>query len=109
MAGAVVSCVDGFARNWFAWVVHMNVSTHKSDTHHRTGDVKKLNPDGGDNGRSAHYAGAALSRAVTREEPTDEQLLAEYRAGDKGRFAVLVLRYQRELYHFLVRFLGDRA
>src|SRR4029079_3613198 len=37
------------------------------------------------------------------------QLIAEYRAGDKARFAVLVLRYQRELYHFLVRFLGDRA
>src|SRR4029434_5136471 len=27
----------------------------------------------------------------------------------KSKFAVLVLRYQRELYHFLVRFLGDRA
>ena len=25
------------------------------------------------------------------------------------KFAVIVLRYQRELYHFLVRFLGDRA
>jgi RNA polymerase sigma-70 factor (ECF subfamily) len=44
-----------------------------------------------------------------REEPTDEQLLAEYRDGDKTKVAVLLLRYQRELYHFLVRFLGDRA
>jgi RNA polymerase sigma-70 factor (ECF subfamily) len=39
----------------------------------------------------------------------DEQLLAGYRAGDKVAFATLVGRYQRELFHFLVRFLGDRA
>ena len=40
---------------------------------------------------------------------TDEQLLDSYRHGDKGGFAQLVERYQRELFHFLVRFLGDRA
>ena len=40
---------------------------------------------------------------------TDEQLLADYRAGDKASFSELVSRYQRELYHFLVRFLGNRA
>jgi RNA polymerase sigma-70 factor, ECF subfamily len=40
---------------------------------------------------------------------TDEQLLAAYRIGDKSAFARLVERYQRELFHFLVRFLGDRA
>jgi RNA polymerase sigma-70 factor (ECF subfamily) len=39
----------------------------------------------------------------------DEQLLADYRHGDKKAFADLVARYQRELYHFLVRFLGNRA
>lgn len=39
----------------------------------------------------------------------DEQLLADYRAGDKAAFSELVGRYQRELYHFLVRFLGNRA
>jgi RNA polymerase sigma-70 factor, ECF subfamily len=39
----------------------------------------------------------------------DEQLLADYRAGDKAAFSELVSRYQRELYHFLVRFLGNRA
>jgi RNA polymerase sigma-70 factor (ECF subfamily) len=43
------------------------------------------------------------------EQPTDEQLLADYRNGDKSAFAQLVNRYQRELYHFLVRFLGNRA
>ena len=42
-------------------------------------------------------------------EPTDEQLLSDYRNGDKAAFARLVSRYQRELYHFLVRFLGNRA
>src|SRR4051794_24741885 len=40
---------------------------------------------------------------------SDEQLLADYRAGDKTSFSELVGRYQRELYHFLVRFLGNRA
>jgi RNA polymerase sigma-70 factor (ECF subfamily) len=41
--------------------------------------------------------------------PSDEQLLQAYRQGDKPSFAALVSRYQRELYHFLVRFLGNRA
>lgn len=40
---------------------------------------------------------------------TDEQLLADYRAGNRQSFSELVSRYQRELYHFLVRFLGNRA
>ncbi len=39
----------------------------------------------------------------------DEQLLDDYRHGDNGAFSELVTRYQRELYHFLVRFLGNRA
>jgi RNA polymerase sigma-70 factor (ECF subfamily) len=43
------------------------------------------------------------------ETRTDEQLLNDYRHGDKGAFGQLVSRYQRELYHFLVRFLGNRA
>jgi RNA polymerase sigma-70 factor (ECF subfamily) len=40
---------------------------------------------------------------------SDEQLMADYRHGDRASFAELVGRYERELYHFLVRFLGDRA
>lgn len=40
---------------------------------------------------------------------SDEALLAAYRVGDKQSFATLVSRYQRELFHFLVRFLGNRA
>ena len=43
------------------------------------------------------------------EKPTDEQLLEKYRGGDRGSFRTLVERYQRELFHFLVRFLGNRA
>jgi RNA polymerase sigma-70 factor, ECF subfamily len=83
----------------------MNLSTHKSDGGvARAGDGKKLNPD-----TSAPRAGGKGTKPVMREEPSDEQLLREYRDGDKSKFAVLLLRYQRELYHFLVRFLGDRA
>jgi RNA polymerase sigma-70 factor (ECF subfamily) len=40
---------------------------------------------------------------------TDEQLLEAYRSGDRTGFTRLVERYQRELFHFLVRFVGDRA
>src|SRR5438094_661112 len=47
--------------------------------------------------------------AALHGERTDEDLLAAYRHGDRGSFAKLVARYQRELFHFLVRFLGDRA
>lgn len=43
------------------------------------------------------------------QQLTDEQLLTEYLHGDTGSFTALVGRYERELYHFLVRFLGDRA
>jgi len=39
----------------------------------------------------------------------DEQLLDDYRHGNNTAFAQLVSRYERELYHFLVRFLGNRA
>jgi RNA polymerase sigma-70 factor (ECF subfamily) len=46
--------------------------------------------------------GSADSRA-------DEKLLDDYSHGENGAFAQLVNRYQRELYHFLVRFLGNRA
>lgn len=44
-----------------------------------------------------------------RTDRSDEQLLLAYRAGDRASFTQLMGRYQRELFHFLVRFLGDRA
>jgi RNA polymerase sigma-70 factor, ECF subfamily len=40
---------------------------------------------------------------------TDEQLLGAYRMGNRPAFTQLIERYQRELFHFLVRFLGDHA
>jgi RNA polymerase sigma-70 factor, ECF subfamily len=48
------------------------------------------------------------SHPVQGEPRSDEQLLADHRHGDRGSFTLLVSRYQRELYHFLVRFMGDR-
>jgi RNA polymerase sigma-70 factor, ECF subfamily len=50
-----------------------------------------------------------ISPIVTVTRPSDEELIAAYRQGERGNFAVLVQRYQRELYHFLVRFVGDKA
>src|SRR5438105_3938475 len=48
-------------------------------------------------------------KAAPATAGTDEQLLEAYCQGNKSAFAQLVERYQRELFHFLVRFLGDRA
>src|SRR5277367_1683793 len=40
--------------------------------------------------------------------PTDEQLLADYRQqGDRQAFSQLVHRYERELFSYLRRYLGD--
>src|SRR5258706_1610196 len=59
---------------------------------------------------SAAFETRAAERHVNRiSEKTDEEYLAAYRTGDHTSFAALVERYQRELFHFLVRFLGDRA
>jgi RNA polymerase sigma-70 factor (ECF subfamily) len=49
------------------------------------------------------------SGGVPKVEVSDEQLLEDYRHGDKASFGILVQRYQRELFHFLLRFLGNRA
>ncbi|MEO0587453.1 MAG: sigma-70 family RNA polymerase sigma factor [Planctomycetota bacterium] len=43
------------------------------------------------------------------DEPTDEQLLGRYRSGETELFPVLVGRYRQELFHFLIRFAGNRA
>jgi RNA polymerase sigma-70 factor (ECF subfamily) len=54
---------------------------------------------------------APVRAAVPASAPkrTDEELLAAYRNGDRASFSRLVETYQRELFHFLVRFVGDRA
>src|SRR5487761_1073130 len=44
----------------------------------------------------------------TWSEMTDEELLADYRqSGARSAFAELVHRYERELYNYLWRYLGD--
>src|SRR5690349_19532969 len=89
--------------------------------HHGNGDAHR---GGSSAAHDPSTASAAMTHdsATTSVDPTtahstrrttngvsDEQLLAEYRAGDKSSFSKLVSRYERELYHFLVRFIGDRA
>lgn len=84
------------------------------------GDAGEAKTDGGRpgaayvDGKPAPEAAAAGGNGnggpvATSTQPSDEQLLAAYRIGDKASFAQLVARYQRELFHFLVRFLGNRA
>ncbi len=40
---------------------------------------------------------------------TDEQLLSAHIAGRSGAYETLVQRYRQELFHFLIRFSGNRA
>ena len=40
---------------------------------------------------------------------SDEQLLALSRSGDKEAFSKLLRRYEKELFNFLVKFLGQRS
>src|SRR5256714_15113450 len=66
-------------------------------------------PHGGADDAAASETRAAERHVNRISEKTDEEYLAAYRKGDHTSFAALVERYQRELFHFLVRFLGDRA
>jgi RNA polymerase sigma-70 factor, ECF subfamily len=51
---------------------------------------------------------ASTFRAHPRSDRTDEELLLAYRQdGDRGAFEDLVHRYERELYSYLRRYLGD--
>lgn len=69
--------------------------------------VASLRPiDGTNDGGDARAGGLTVAGSGPR---SDEQLLGDYRAGNRQSFSELVSRYQRELYHFLVRFLGNRA
>jgi RNA polymerase sigma-70 factor, ECF subfamily len=91
----------------------MNVSPSNRERQGNAPVAKETNPDIASRNRGNGHGGAVSPRgrpgAVTREGKTDEQLLEAYRFGDKTSFGQLVDRYQRELFHFLVRFLGDRA
>lgn len=84
----------------------MGVPSTNRDVRNEAG-TKDMNPDAAPASRS-HARTADSTRAV-RPGPSDEELLSAYRHGDREAFAELVRRYERELYHFLVRFLGDRA
>ncbi len=85
----------------------MNLSSTNRDAREQpqTPEAKELNPD--ITPTHPGHARAAVQRAPG--EPSDEELLHRYRNDDRGAFAELVRRYERELFHFLVRFLGDRA
>jgi RNA polymerase sigma-70 factor (ECF subfamily) len=67
---------------------------------------KRCNPDQDKLGRQP---GQDYSAGSPSESSSDEQLMDRFRHGERRCFECLVERYQRELFHFLVRFLGDRA
>ena len=97
----------------------MNVSPSNRERQGQAPQTRKqTNPDavGRGNGHGSTTPGTSPSAStkarpgiLPRDVRSDEQLLEAYRFGDKGSFSLLVDRYQRELFHFLVRFLGDRA
>ncbi len=49
------------------------------------------------------------SNHVDRSALKDEQLVVAYREGDVPALAELIGRYEKELFHFLIRFAGNRA
>src|SRR5882757_9320123 len=95
----------------------MNTLPSNRERQTSAGNGKETNPDivgtripiDGGTAEQSKSLNAAKSAAALRDVRTDEQLLEAYRLGDRGSFPHLVERYQRELFHFLVRFLGDRA
>lgn len=74
----------------------------------RSDSSKELNPDRVKSAELPPGAQAVVSATFT-PVISDETLLANYRLGDRASFTQLMERYQRELFHFLIRFLGDRA
>jgi len=90
----------------------MSVSSSNRERQGRSTNGKETNPEvvrGRGNGHGSspvHPPGKLRTNGNGR---TDEQLLEAYRLGDRSSFNHLVERYHRELFHFLVRFLGDRA
>jgi len=103
--------VDRQNDSWSVTSVPMSVSAHNRDREHRPGEAPPPSRDGKSRPDGDGDGGSNASRASNRNpgEATDEQLLSDYRDGDKSSFPKLMGRYQRELYHFLVRFLGNRA
>jgi len=95
----------------------MNISSSNRERQADAPKAKETNPDktprsngnGNGNGSDATASAKAARPPAARDARSDEELLEAYRNGDKASFQHLVERYQRELFHFLVRFLGDRA
>jgi RNA polymerase sigma-70 factor, ECF subfamily len=98
----------------------MSVIAHSRDDRQRPSNGKgdRLRPTAGqgdesfsnpDTATSPAPPGTAYHMRPTVTDSPDETLLEQYRHGDRASFRTLVDRYHRELYHFLVRFLGDRV
>lgn len=75
----------------------------------RNESPKELNPDKANLQAELPPGATAAEGGPFNPVISDETLLANYRLGDRTSFTQLMERYQRELFHFLVRFLGDRA
>src|SRR4051812_2073090 len=52
-------------------------------------------------------SGVAVPDHTPPPPPSDEELLARLRDGDRDAFAPLVRRYERELFGYLRRYVGD--
>ena len=83
----------------------MNLSSTNREGQRGSADGKEMDPDRHSKVRNTGSPG----KLGSTDERADEELVAAYRMGDRASFPMLVDRYQRELFHFLVRFLGDRA
>ncbi len=70
--------------------------------------MKKNNTEATQNPKTANSNATAMQ--VNHDGRSDEELLLEYRTTeDAAVFTELVARYQRELFNYLRRFLGDAA
>ena len=94
----------------------MNASPSNRERQAGAGGGKETNPDvsvgratGTENEHGAPRGHVSTARRGENGTTSDEQLLEAYRFGERASFNQLVDRYHRELFHFLVRFLGDRA
>jgi RNA polymerase sigma-70 factor (ECF subfamily) len=52
-------------------------------------------------------ADGTLTRAAAKMQPTDEELIARFQAGDVYAYEQLVRRYKEPLLNFVFRFIGD--
>ena len=79
----------------------MNLSPTNPDRHPRRHNDRHAPPR--PSGHASLAAANPLPKHTPTSQPSDEQLLAQYSAGDRSSFAMLVQRYELELFHFLFR------